>query len=98
MHLQKQMKRKPSKYLCKQGIRAAIFVNNSNSSYLVSNGVCMNYMELQVIPESRRLDFCTETKAKFGVGYTKINLPSNEKKKANKNLDPLNVCSDGECQ
>ena len=83
MHLQKQMKKKPSKYLCKQGIRVAIFVNNSNSSYLVSNGVYMNYMELQVIPESRRFDFCTETKAMFGVGCTKINLPvnaSNEKK------------------
>ena len=101
MHLQKQMKKKPSKYLCKQGIRVAIFVNNSNSSYLVSNGVYMNYMELQVIPESRRFDFCTETKAMFGVGCTKINLSvnaSNEKKKANKNLVPLNVCSDGECQ
>ena len=58
-------------------------------------------MELQVIPESRRFDFCTETKAMFGVGCTKINLSvnaSNEKKKANKNLVPLNVCSDGECQ
>ena len=95
------MKRKPSKYVCKQGIRAAIFVNNSNSSYLVSTGVLMNYMELQVKPENIRLDFCTETSTMFGVGYTKINLPvdvSNEKKKANKNLDPLNVCSDGECQ
>ena len=75
MHLQKQMKKKPSKYLCKQGIRVAIFVNNSNSSYLVSNGVYMNYMELQVKAESRRFDFCTETKAMFGVGCTKINCP-----------------------
>ena len=43
-----------------------------------------------------------ETKAMYGVGCSKIKWPvdvSNEKKKkANKNLDPLNVCSDGECQ
>jgi len=46
------IKRKPFKYLRKEGIRVAIFVNNSNNSYL-SAGAFMNYMKLQVIPENR---------------------------------------------
>jgi hypothetical protein len=47
-----KLKRKPFKYLGKEGIRVTIFVNNSNNSKL-STGAFMNYVKLQVIPENR---------------------------------------------
>ena len=61
----------------------------------------MNYMELQVKPENIRLYFLYGNKSNVWSGSYKNQIPvdvSNEKEKVNKNLDPLNVCSDGECQ